>query len=56
MTKDYRGCPRGTLGRDSPGPDDKDPEKRLSGSPNSTQICEAFGQEGTGRFFYITGI
>ena len=56
MTEDYRGCTRGIFSRNSPGPDDKDPEKHLSGSPNGTQICEALGQEGTGRFFYITGI
>ena len=54
-TEDYRRCTRGTLSRDLPGPNDKDPEKHLSGSPNSTQIREAFGQEGTGRLFYITG-
>ena len=56
MTKDYRGCTRGTFSRNSSGPDDQDPEKRLPGSPDSTQTCEAFGQKGTGRFFYITGI
>ena len=56
MTKDYQGCTQGTFSRDSSGPDDQDPEKRLSGSPDSTQIRKAFGQKGTGRFFYITGI
>ena len=56
MTKDYQGCTQGTFSRDSSGPDDQDPERRFSGSPDSAQICEAFGEEGTGRFFYITGI
>ena len=56
MTKDYRGCTQGTFSRNSSGPDDQDPEKCLSGSPDSTQIREAFGQKGTSRFLYITGI
>ena len=55
MTGNYRGCTRGTLSRDSPCADDKDPERHFPGSPDSTQICKTLGQEGAGRFFCVTG-
>ena len=56
MTEDYRGCTRGALSRDPPGPDDENPERCLSGSSSGTQIRETLGQESSGRFFYVTGI
>ena len=55
-TEDYRRCTQGTLSRDLPSPDDKDPERCLSGLSSSTQIREIIGQEGSGRLFYVTGI
>ena len=36
-------------------PDDKNLKRRLPGSTDSTQICKIPRQEGTGRFFCITG-
>ena len=56
MTECYQGCTRGTLSRDSPSPNDKDSERLLSESSNSTQIRVTPGQESSGRFFYVTGI
>ena len=55
-TEDYQRCTRGTLSRDPPNPDDEDPERCLSGLSSGTQICKIFGQEGSGRLFYVTGI
>ena len=55
MTADYQGCTRGTFSGDTSSPDDQDPERRFPGSPDCTQICETLGQEGSGRYFCITG-
>ena len=53
-TEDYRGCTRGTLSRDSPSLNDKDSERHLPGSSNSTQICH-LDKKVQVVFFYITG-
>ena len=55
MTEDYRGHPRSPCSRNSPSADDKNLERRLSGTTTSTQIRQTSGQEGTGRLFCITG-
>ena len=55
MTEHYRGCTRTTLGGDSPSTNDKDSEECFPGLSDCTQIHETFGQEGSGRFFCVTG-
>ena len=55
MIEDYRGHTRSTFNRDTPSANDKDPKSRLPGSSGSTQICKTPGQEGSGRYFCITG-
>ena len=55
MTKDYRGHTRSPCSRNSPSADDKNLERRLSGTTTSAQIRQTSGQEGTGRLFCITG-
>ena len=54
-TEDYRGCTQTTLGGNSPSTNDKDSERCFPGPSDSTQIRKTFGQEGSGRFFCVTG-
>ena len=54
-TKDYRRYPGGTLSRDTSSANDQNLERRLPGSADGTQICKASRQEGTGRFFCVSG-
>ena len=58
MTEDYRRCPRTTTtpSGDSPSTNDKDSEGCFPGSSDSIQVCETFLQDGSGRFFCVTGV
>ena len=55
MTKDYRGHARGPCSRNPPSADDKNLEGRLPRPSTGPQICQAPGQEGTGRLLCNTG-
>ena len=55
MIEDYRGHTRSAFSRNTPSADDKDPERRLPGSSDNTQICKTPGQESSGRYFCIAG-
>ena len=55
VTEDYRGHARSPCSRNPPSADDKNLERRLSGTTTGTQIRQTSGQEGTGGLFCIMG-
>ena len=54
-TKNYRRYPRDTPSQDTPSANDQNLERRLPGFTDGTQIRKASRQEGTGRFFCVSG-
>ena len=55
LTENHRGLTRPQISGNSPNSDDQNSQRHIPGSTNSTQVCEASGQKGSGDLLCAIG-